>query len=60
MKLSEIKNQFKIDMVETTRGCPEACLHCGAYQGFDINQLTVQCAEPSIIKKYLLRYYKEK
>ncbi|OGH95138.1 MAG: hypothetical protein A2538_03440 [Candidatus Magasanikbacteria bacterium RIFOXYD2_FULL_41_14] len=55
MNLAEIKNSLKIDMVETTRGCPEACLHCGAYEDFDRSQLTVQSADPLALKKYLIR-----
>ena len=34
MELSTIDKDFAIEMIETARGCPEACLHCGAYSGF--------------------------
>ncbi len=35
MKLGDCYNTLKIDMVRTATGCPEACLHCGAYTSFD-------------------------
>ena len=35
MKLGDCHNTLKIDMVRTATGCPEACLHCGAYTSFD-------------------------
>lgn len=39
MKLSEIQDRFRIEMVEIARGCPEACLHCGAYDGFSSDEM---------------------
>ncbi len=35
MKLGDCYSTLKIDMVRTATGCPEACLHCGAYTSFD-------------------------
>lgn len=31
MRFEDIKDSFRVDMVETTRGCPEGCMSCAVY-----------------------------
>ena len=42
MEYAEIRDAVRIEMVQTAVGCPEACLHCGAYQRFRPDDLRVQ------------------
>lgn len=43
MKLGDLQEgTFKIEAVRLAKGCPEACAHCGAYEGdFDYQDLKV-------------------
>src|SRR3989338_1363890 len=55
MRLGEIKGSLKIDMVETTRGCPEDCLQCGFFDGFNREQRIVRSLDPDTIQRLLLQ-----
>ncbi|MFC1616249.1 hypothetical protein ACFL21_03840 [Patescibacteria group bacterium] len=55
-KYSQILENTRIEMVETAKGCPEACLHCGAYENFcpanmKINELNINELEKNILQR---------
>lgn len=42
MRLSEATDFAKIETVQTGQGCPEDCLYCGSYPGFDFENRQVR------------------
>lgn len=55
MEFSVIKDSFRIEMVETGRGCKEACIHCGAYTGFERDDLQPKILSVDEIYRNLMR-----
>jgi len=56
MDFSEIQDQFLVDMVRKTLGCPEQCAHCGAYKdGFQVQDLRVTEAPLNELADILMR-----
>ncbi|NQU99265.1 MAG: hypothetical protein HQ538_00880 [Parcubacteria group bacterium] len=52
IKLENIKDNFKIDMIEISKGCPEACLHCGAYSDFSTSDMKLMALNKEDMEKY--------
>lgn len=59
MEFSAIKDSLRIEMVETGMGCKEACLHCGAYTGFERDDLQPKILSADEIYRNLMRIIDE-
>jgi hypothetical protein len=53
MHVLEIRDTVRIEMVQTALGCPEACLHCGAYSNFRPEDLRVRELSHAQLQAYL-------
>ena len=59
MDLKEAIGTTKIEVIVTAKGCPEACLHCGAYQDFDKHDYIMEECSSEQLKDNLTREIKE-